>query len=402
MQQLMRAKGIKLTFLLGFFCFMAYGQMLQAGAEQINRYRPLVYDRTVAVVANPTSTVAGTHLVDTLLSLDVDLKKVFALEHGFRGDVPDGEKIADGKDPKTGLPIVSLYGSHKKPTAEDLKGIDVVIFDIQDVGVRFYTFVSSMSYIMEACADNGVQMIVLDRPNPNGFYVDGPMNHLPEPSFIGLHPVPAVHGLTLGEYATMAIGEGWLNTENELSLTVVTCRDYTHETLYELPIPPSPNLRSMPAIYLYPSLCYFEGTSVSVGRGTDTPFQIVGAPWMPKGTIEFTPEGGYGSSSPKHEGELCHGYDLTTFGRDFIPADGQLNIFWLIDAFRQCPEGEVFFSRPDYFDLLAGGPTLREQIESGMTEEQIRASWQAELEQFKYKRKQYLLYPDFEDYRKAR
>ena len=305
------------------------------------------------------------------------------------------KKITDGKDPRTGVPVVSLYGSHRKPTSGDLTGIDVVLFDIQDVGVRCYTFVSSMSYIMEACADHGIEMIILDRPNPNGFYIDGPLNRLPEPSFIGLHPVPVVYGLTLGEYAQMVIGEGWLNTEKVLNLTIVPCANYTHESLYELPIDPSPNLRSMAAIYLYPSLCFFEGTSVSVGRGTDKPFQIVGAPWMPEGTISFTPQGGYGSGHPKHEGVLCQGYDLTIFGRDFIPTDRQLNLFWLLDAYRQCPEGTEFFSRADHFDLLAGGPTLRKQIQAGMSEKEIRAGWEVELRDFKYRRKKYLLYPDF-------
>lgn len=391
----MRAKGIKLTFLGLLLGLMGHAQV-KTGAEQMNRYRPLLYGKSVAVVANPTSVVGDQHLIDTLLSLGVDVQKVFALEHGFRGDVPDGEKIADGKDPKTGLPVISLYGSYKKPVQEDLDDIDVVVFDIQDVGVRFYTFVSSMSYIMEACADFDVDFLILDRPNPNGFYVDGPMNHLPEPSFIGLHPIPVAHGLTLGEYAQMAIGEGWLQMKNELDLKVVPCSGYDHSTRYALPVNPSPNLRSMSAIYLYPSLCFFEGTSVSIGRGTEKPFEVVGAPWMPPGTTSFTPKAGFGSNHPKHEGELCQGFDLTTFGRDFIPANGQINLFWLLDAYRLCPEGEEFFSRPDYFDLLAGGPTLREQIIAGRSEEEIRETWEEELRLFKFKRKKYLLYPDFE------
>lgn len=395
MHELIRAKGIKLTFLGLLLGLMGHAQV-KTGAEQLNRYRPLLYGKSVAVVANPTSVVGDQHLIDTLLSLGVDVRKVFALEHGFRGDVPDGEKIADGKDPKTGLPVISLYGSHKKPIQEDLDDIDVVVFDIQDVGVRFYTFVSSMSYIMEACADFDVDFLILDRPNPNGFYVDGPMNHLPEPSFIGLHPIPVAHGLTLGEYAQMAIGEGWLQTQNELDLKVVPCSGYDHSTRYALPVNPSPNLRSMSAIYLYPSLCFFEGTSVSIGRGTEKPFEVVGAPWMPPGTTSFTPRAGFGSNHPKHEGELCQGFDLTNFGRDFIPANGQINLFWLLDAYRLCPDGEEFFSRPDYFDLLAGGPTLREQIIAGRSEEEIREAWEEELRLFKFKRKKYLLYPDFE------
>ena len=395
MHELIRAKGIKLTFLGLLLGLMGHAQV-KTGAEQLNRYRPFLYGKSVAVVANPTSVVGDQHLIDTLLSLGVDVRKVFALEHGFRGDVPDGEKIADGKDPKTGLPVISLYGSHKKPIQEDLDDIDVVVFDIQDVGVRFYTFVSSMSYIMEACADFDVDFLILDRPNPNGFYVDGPMNHLPEPSFIGLHPIPVAHGLTLGEYAQMAIGEGWLQTQNELDLKVVPCSGYDHSTRYALPVNPSPNLRSMSAIYLYPSLCFFEGTSVSIGRGTEKPFEVVGAPWMPPGTTSFTPRAGFGSNHPKHEGELCQGFDLTNFGRDFIPANGQINLFWLLDAYRLCPDGEEFFSRPDYFDLLAGGPTLREQIIAGRSEEEIREAWEEELRLFKFKRKKYLLYPDFE------
>ena len=396
MLDFLRTKGMKLTLLLGFFSFMAFGQIIEVGAEQFNRYRPLVYKKKVAVVANPTSRIANTHLVDRLLALDVDLVKVFALEHGFRGNADAGEKVSDDFDAKTGLPIVSLYGSHRKPTADDLANVEVVIFDVQDVGARFYTYISSMSYIMEACAENNVPFIVLDRPNPNGHFVDGPLNHLHEPSFIGLHPIPVVHGLTIGEYALMVVGESWMNTNAPLDLTVVPCENYTHNSRYELPVNPSPNLRTMAAIHLYPSLCFFEGTNVSIGRGTDRPFEVVGAPWMSRGTFTFTPRSSFGARSPRFEDVECHGFDLSRFGNEFLADRGEVNIFWLIDAYEQCPDKESFFERPDFFDLLAGGPTLRTQILAGTSEADIRASWQEDLQGFLKMRSKYLLYPDFD------
>lgn len=396
MLDFLRTKGMKLTLLLGFFSFMAFGQIIEVGAEQFNRYRPLVYKKKVAVVANPTSLIGNTHLVDTLIALDVDVVKVFALEHGFRGTADAGEKVSDDFDAKTGVPIVSLYGSHRKPTYEDLANVEVVIFDVQDVGARFYTYISSMSYIMEACADNGVAMIILDRPNPNGHYFDGPMNHLEKPSFIGLHNVPVVHGLTIGEYAKMVQGEGWLKTDKRVDLTVVPCANYDHNMRYTLPVNPSPNLRSMEAIYLYPSLCFFEGTNVSIGRGTDRPFEVVGAPWMTAGHITFTPKSTFGASAPRFQDVECSGYNVAQFGAEFLGDRQEINLFWLIDAYNQCPDKESFFERADFFDILAGGPQLRTLIIAGKSEEEIRRTWRSELEAFGAIRSRYLLYPDFE------
>ncbi len=396
MLDLLRTKGMKLTLLLGFLSLMACGQMVQVGAEQVNRYLPLLYKKKVAVVANPTSVIDGTHLVDSLLGMNVEVVKVFALEHGFRGKADAGEKVMDDRDEKTGLPIVSLYGSHRTPTAADLSDVDIVLFDVQDVGARFYTYISSMTYIMGACAENDVAMIVLDRPNPNGHYFDGPMNHLDKPSFIGLHDIPVVHGLTIGEYAQMVKGEGWMNTNKDLDLTVVPCANYDHNTRYTLPVDPSPNLRSMEAIYLYPSLCFFEGTNVSIGRGTDMPFEVVGAPWMTQGRTTFTPKSGFGAASPRFQNIECRGYNVAQFGAEFLGDRDEINLFWLLDAYSQCPDKDSFFERPDFFDTLAGGPQLREQIMAGKSEEEIRRAWRPELQAFGVLRAKYLLYPDFD------
>jgi uncharacterized protein YbbC (DUF1343 family) len=365
------------------------------GAEQTGLYLPLLGDKRVAIVANQTSIVYKTHLVDTLLSLDVQVVKVFGPEHGFRGTAADGEKVESGIDPKTGIKIVSLYGNHRKPTPYDLENVEVVVFDIQDVGARFYTYISTMSYVMEACAENGVKMIVLDRPNPHGDYVDGPVLDPAYSSFVGLHPIPVVHGMTVGEYALMVNGESWLKDGIQCDLKVVPCENYNHNTHYELPIAPSPNLPNNIAIQLYPSLCFFEGTIISVGRGTDLPFQVIGHPEFSLGSFNFTPEHKPGiANHPKYEGQKCYGQYLKGFAEEVLPDSRRLHLDWLIGYYEFFKEKGDFFTA--YFDKLAGTDQLRKQLESGLTEEKIRESWSDDLDSFKQIRKKYLLYPDFE------
>lgn len=366
---------------------------LRLGAERTEVYLPLLEAKSVGIVANQTSVIGRTHLVDTLLSLGIDVKSVFAPEHGFRGNASAGAKIADSKDPKTGLPIVSLYGSNYKPKPEMLEGFDVVIFDIQDVGTRFYTYISTMSYMMEACAENDIQMLVLDHPNPNGYYVDGPVLKKEFSSFVGLHKVPVVHGLTVGEYAKMVNREGWLKDSIQCNLTIVEMENYSHEMEYELPIAPSPNLPNQTAIYLYPSLCFFEGTEVSEGRGTDKPFQQFGYPKMPNGNTKFTPKSIDGVAKyPKLENKKCSGIDLSTIPLDSLRNMQQLNLNWLISTYQNYPEKDNFF-KADFFDKLAGSSELREQIIAGRSADEIRATWQKDLEEFKVLREKYLLYP---------
>ena len=296
-----------------------FSDEVRVGAEDVPSYLPLIQAKKVAIVANATSVVKGTHLVDTLLTLGVEVKRVFAPEHGFRGKADAGEHVNDEVDAATGLPIISLYGKNKKPSKEQLTEIQAVVFDIQDVGVRFYTYLSTLHYVMEACAENDIPLIVLDRPNPNGFYIDGPMMESGFESFVGLHPVPLVYGMTIGEYAQMINGEGWLANGASCDLTVVKCQAYDHEILYELPIPPSPNLPNMSSVYLYPSLALFEGTVVSVGRGTDFPFQVVGHPDFEPGPFRFTPAPNEGAKYPKLEGVKCKGLDLREYGTFYSP-----------------------------------------------------------------------------------
>lgn len=364
---------------------------LQTGAERFSEYMPLLKGKTLAIVANQTSTVGDKHLVDTLLSLGADIKMIFAPEHGFRDLADAGAVITSGADPVTGIQVISLYSSKKKPSAEDLSAIDAVIYDIQDVGTRFYTYLTTMCYVMEACAENGKPFIVMDRPNPNGYYVDGPILDTSNyRSFVGLHPIPVVHGMTLGEYAGMVNGEGWLANGVKCDLTVIKCTGYTHETLYELPVIPSPNLPNMNSIYLYPSVCFSEGTVLSCGRGTDFAFQVLGAPKLPDTGFSFTPKPTFGSSNPKYNGEVCYGTDLRNALKDGLVPKPEMNLDWIIDAYKAYPEKEKFFT--GYFDTLAGSSTLREQIISGMTAEEIKATWSEGLDQFKLTRQKYLLY----------
>jgi uncharacterized protein YbbC (DUF1343 family) len=368
---------------------------IRVGAQNTRAISGLCRDKKVGVVTNQTGMIGKTHLVDSLLLLGIDIKMVFAPEHGFRGDVPDGELIADGKDPKTGLPLVSLYGKNKKPSPEQLKGINVLIFDIQDVGARFYTYISTLHYVMEAAAESGVQVLVLDRPNPNGHYVDGPVLKKDFESFVGMHPVAMVHGMTIGEYAQMINGEGWLAGGLKCNLTVIPCEGYTHNSRYRLPVRPSPNLPNMTSVYLYPSLALFEGTEVSVGRGTEKPFQQIGLPGFTKGNHEFTPVSIAGASvNPPQKGKLCSGFDLSS--ADEHQNLNRINLEWLLKMYNIAPDKDTFFLKNGFFNKLAGTDLLKSQVELGLSEKEIRSSWQEDLLLFKKVRSKYLIYPDFE------
>jgi len=367
---------------------------LLTGAQQPDAFLPLIEGKKVALVVNQTSTIAETHLVDRLLSVGVDIQTIFAPEHGFRGTADAGAQIKDGKDAKTGIPLISLYGKKKKPLPSDLKGLDYIVFDIQDVGARFYTYISSMSYVMEACAENGVSFIVLDRPNPNGHYVDGPVLKDGFSSFVGLHNIPVVHGMTVGEYAQMVNGEGWLKGNVQCDLTVVKCKNYDHQTFYSLPIKPSPNLPNMQSIYLYPSLCFFEGTVVSIGRGTNKQFQVIGHPDYKIGSFTFIPKPMEGAQNPKLNGVVCTGVDLSSSTLESLRAEKQLNLNYLIDFYQVLDQPNSFFLKNNFIDKLAGSSQLREQIKSGMSADEIRASWQDGIAAFKKVRNKYLLYPE--------
>ena len=363
--------------------FSATAQNLVLGAERTNIYLQLLKNKKIAIVGNQTSMIANTHLVDSLLSLKVNVVKVFSPEHGFRGKADAGTKVEDETDEKTGLPIISLYGKNKKPTVEQLKGIELLLFDIQDVGARFYTYISTLHYVMEAAAENNIKVIVLDRPNPNGHYIDGPIREKGFESFVGMHPIPIVHAMTIGEYAQMINGEKWI--ERQCDLTVIEMENYTHDMSYDLPIKPSPNLPNSRSINLYPSLCLFEGTNVSLGRGTEYPFQHFGAPYL-KSNYSFTPKSGEGSKSPPHENKKCYGTDLR-FQDNYLE---EINLNWLIESYNNCPEKEKFFN--SFFDKLAGTDKLRLQIIEGKTAKEIKESWQEGLNSFKQKRREYLIY----------
>lgn len=367
---------------------------IQVGADRTQEYLPLLKNKSVAIVANQSSNIKNTHLVDSLVALGVNVKKVFCPEHGFRGLVDAGKKVKTYKDVKTGLPIISLYGKNKKPAAIDLKDVDVVIFDIQDVGVRFYTYLSTLHYVMEACAENNKTLIVLDRPNPNGYYIDGPVMEDAYKSFLGLHPVPIVYGLTIGEYAQMINGEGWLTGGLKCNLKVILLNNYTHSDFYELPVRPSPNLPNMASVYLYPSLGLFEGTIVSVGRGTEFPFQIIGHPTLQKTNYTFTPKPKSGAMEPKYNGQVCNGYNLFNFGTEYMKNTKKIYLFWLINTYKNTPDNTSFFD--ENFNYHAGNAILQKQIKENIEEEAIRKGWQTGVDKFKTIRKKYLLYKDFE------
>ncbi|PLX10918.1 MAG: DUF1343 domain-containing protein [Marinilabiliales bacterium] len=402
-----------IVFIILLFSIVSYSYSIEyknvtVGAERVDQYVPLLKNKKVGIVANPSSLIKNTHIVDSLLSLNVNLVRIFSPEHGFRGNADAGEHIGNYTDQKTGLPVISLYGANKKPKVTYLDELEVIIFDIQDVGVRFYTYISTMHYMMEACAEYDIDFIVLDRPNPNGFYVDGPVLDMANRSFVGMHPVPIVHGMTVGEFAKMINGEGWLKEGKQCNLHVIPCKNYTHNDFYKLPVKPSPNLPNMEAIYLYPSLGLFEGTVISVGRGTDFPFQVYGHPELKETEnpdnnndslqkswgFTFVPRSIEGASkNPKFKGITCIGTDLRNIGIQEIIAKKQICLDWLIDAYNRYPEKDKFFN--SFFFKLAGNGKLKEDIIQGKSPDQIRESWIQELEQFKRIRIKYLLYEDF-------
>lgn len=432
-------------------------QAIKVGAERTQLYLPLLEGKTVGIFANPTSTVGSKHLVDTLISLGVKITVIFGPEHGFRGTADAGEKVGNAIDEKTGIPVVSLYGAKRRPSAEDLKEVDVMIYDIQDVGVRFYTFISSLEEYIRSAREFNKPLLLLDRPNPNGFYVDGPVLDPKYRSFIGMQPIPIVYGMTPGEYATMLLGENWIKNDakenkemmavpmaaavaavdeiapkaedekkpsientsssctgiekikelwdrKEFSLMVICCENYSHKSLYELPVKPSPNLPNAQSIYLYPSTCFFEGTSLSEGRGTNKPFQIFGAPTLPKTLKSFTPQPNEGAKSSKHFGKVCYGWDLSGTSTQVLGLiKGKIQLKWLIEAYKLFPQKDSFFLIPksgnmeqSFITKLAGTNELWQQIKSGKSEAEIRKSWEPALSNFKAIRKRYLLYEDFE------
>lgn len=367
------------------------------GAARFDQYLPLLNNKRVAILTNQTAVIGKnkTHLVDTLLSLGVNIVKIFGPEHGFRGTASAGATVENAIDKKTGIPIISLYGDHQKATPKELADVDVMVFDIQDVGTRFYTYISAMQRFMEAAAENNKPFIILDRPNPNGFYVAGPILEESEKSGVGMQPVPIVYGMTIGEYATMLVGEHWLNDPNaKPDLTIIKCLNYTHDSLYKLPVKPSPNLPNMASIYLYPSLCFFEGTKINVGRGTHHQFQLFGNPEFPDSLYTYTPVSLPGAVHPKLEGEECHGFLIATTAEEALQkTDHQIQLKWVLKAYQLYPDKENFFR--SYFNLLAGTKSLMQQIKNGWSADRIRQSWQPGLKAFKKTRKKYLLYPDF-------
>lgn len=365
-------------------------QSLQTGADQTNLYLPTLAGKRVGMVVNHTSRIGKTHLVDSLVARGITIKTIFAPEHGFRGDATDGETISDGRDTRTGIRITSLYGDNRKPKPAQMDSLDVIIFDVQDVGTRFYTYISTMHYVMEACAETNKPLLVLDRPNPNGHYIDGPVLDPKFKSFVGMHPIPVVHGLTVGELARMINGEGWLAGSKTCPLTVIPVKSYTRKTPYVLPVPPSPNLPNQQAILLYPSICFFEGTTVSVGRGTDKQFQVIGSPYTQYGPFTFTPVDKPGAMNPPLEGKLCYGLDLSkiTVSRQGLMLD------YFFDFFNRATDKSKFFLPTNYIDRLAGTDQLRLQLLAGVSPKTIRKSWQTGLTTYKVMRKKYLLYPD--------
>ena len=382
------------------------------GAERMPVYLPMIEGKRIAVFANQTSVIKNTHLVDTLLKRGINIVKIFGPEHGFRGNAGAGEHVDNSTDKKTGIPVISMYGDHKKPAETDLKDVDIVIFDIQDVGVRFYTFISSLQYVLEACLENHKPLLILDRPNPNGFYVDGPVLDTNFKSFVGMQPVPVVYGMTVGEYALMLAGENWLSPEanriNAYNVTteptndtpfhvqVIKCKNYDHDTKYVLPVNPSPNLKEMQSIYLYPSICFFEGTVLSEGRGTGKPFQVFGHPALPKNLYSFTPQPNESAKNSKCFNQKCYGWNLSGSVEDIIKKlDGKIQIRYLLEAYRLFPGKDSFFLKNNFFNKLAGNDELMQQVKNNIPEKDIIKSWQPGLTAFKAIRKKYLLYDDF-------
>ena len=375
-------------------------------------YFPLLQGKRIGLFANNTAMIGNTHLVDTLIHSGIRVTKIFGPEHGFRGDADAGEKVGNYTDTKTGIPVISLYGKKNKPSPEDLADVDIMLFDLQDVGVRFYTYISSLQEYIEAALENGKPILILDRPNPNGFYVDGPVLDTAFRSFVGMQPVPVVYGMTLGEYAFMIAGEKWLSAkanaryeydkhaqngaDTPFHFQVIKCANYTHSSKYVLPVKPSPNLPDMSCVYLYPSTCFFEGTVMSEGRGTDHPFAIFGHPSLPKTLFAFTPRSTPGAKNPKLENKLCYGWNLFKPDQQVLKdVNSTLQIKWLLEAYRLFPDKDNFFTKG--FNRLAGNNELMQQVKDGRTESEIRASWEPRLQAFKKIRKKYLLYPDFKE-----
>jgi uncharacterized protein YbbC (DUF1343 family) len=415
------------TLLLSLFVFLqgcfgqknirqttANVQRIIPGAERIDVYLPLIKGKRVGIFANQTSMVGNTHLVDTLRKLGVDIKVIFGPEHGFRGTADAGEKVGNYVDEKTGIPVVSLYGPKRRPSDDDLKDVDIMIFDIQDVGVRFYTFISSLQEYMEAALENSKPLLLLDRPNPNGFYVDGPVLDKKFKSFVGMQPVPIAYGLTVGEYAMLIAGERWLSSEKAnqkydyykiaenskdtaFHFLIIKNKNYDHNSKYVLPVRPSPNLPEIQSVYLYPSTCLFEGTTLSEGRGTDKPFEKFGHPLLPKDLYSFTPQPNEGAKSSKHYFEKCYGWNLSGTPEQVLKkTNNHIQLKWLIEAYRLFPGKDTFFLKSNSFNRLAGNDILMQQIKDGKSEEEIRQSWEPALSEFKKIRKKYLMYPDFD------
>lgn len=404
------------VLLVLIFMYQSYTQSqnrIITGAERMDVYVPMLKGKKVALLANQTSIVGNTHLLDTLLKSGVNVVKVFGPEHGFRGNADAGEKINSSIDKATGVKVISLYGDHKQPTAEDLQNVDILIFDIQDVGVRFYTYISTLEYFMEAALQNAKPLLILDRPNPLGYYVDGPVLDKKFKSFVGMQPIPIVYGLTISEYAMMIAGERWLSdkanekydyyrhaensADTPFHFLVIKCKNYDHTSKYILPVKPSPNLPEIQSIYWYPSTCLFEGTVLSEGRGTEKPFQIFGHPSLPKTLYRFTPVSREGAVSPKLKNEICYGWNVSGTTKDVLNKTGrQLQLQYLLDAYQQFPEKDKFFLPNNTFNRLAGNDVLQQQIIEGKSLHDIRASWQPALSDYKSIRKKYLLYKDFE------
>lgn len=389
------------SFATALLLFLAAGLLAESpsrpvkpGAWSTQKYFPLLEGKRIAVAGNHSSEIGGVHLVDSLMAGEFDVIRVFSPEHGFRGRAADGEIVPSGTDPDTGIEVISLYGRSRRPRSEHLLDVDVVLFDMQDVGVRFYTYISTMTYIMEEAAIHGIPVIVLDRPNPHMHYVDGPMMEEDHTSFVGLHRVPVVYGMSIGEYALMVNGEGWLRDDLKADLTVIEVENLYRSGFYELPLPPSPNLPNMTAVHLYPSLCLFEGSAISVGRGTEKPFQVFGHPDLPPDIYpyRFMPQSVSASPNPPQLGQLCHGLDLSHKSPDVLRGQNQIKLSYLLGAYRHFPEKESFFT--PYFDQLAGTAILRQQIRAGHTEDEIRQSWQEDINRFRAIRKQYLIYDE--------
>ena len=364
------------------------------GADQTDKYLPFLKGLRVGLLVNQTSMVGSQHLVDVLKEKGVNVTAIFAPEHGFRGDADAGQELTNSVDKETGIPVISIYGKKKGPDQADLANVDVVVFDVQDVGTRFYTYLSTLKYLMEACAEFKKPLMILDRPNPNAHYIDGPVLEMENTSFVGIIPIPIVHGMTLGELGWMMNAEGMLKDKIKCELKVIQCGNYDHFKPYILPVKPSPNLPNQVSIMLYPSLCLFEGTNFSVGRGTDKQFQVYGSPIAKKGDFYFTPQPKPGAMTPFLQGKKCRGYDLSNLSIEKIRTEGKINLTYFLQAYKDYPDKANFFLKNNFIDLLMGTKKFQQQVKSGMSEAEIRASWKEGIDKFKITRKKYLLYPN--------